>query len=381
MQVENDTKRALMLQYPCSRGRAFVCKNIGDYVQSIATRQYIDKVDEYIEQEEANEYYPEDKRKARMIMNGWFQWRAENWPPSEYIEPLLISMHISPLKAKDLLTSEGIAFLKKNGPVGCRDYGTKNLLESVGVPAYFSACLTLTLGKKYLYPDEERRGIYFVDPYFEIPQLRQEKGNKVKYKVVFSWLGYFILHMRPICKLAKHTFFKEYSPTGFLDRDDKKYRPFYKAAVFYKMYSKKFDKQMLLDAEYITHWMDVNMSKDTNDDLLEIAENLIKKYASAKLLVTSRIHAALPALATRTPVIFVENEKITAENCDFNTPGRLGGLLEFFRTLQINAGGFDTKDSVLASIGKFTKNVTFQNKTEWERYAAELDAKCTEFMK
>ena len=136
-----------MTQFPCARGRAFVCKNIGDYVQAVATRQFIDKIDEYVEQEEANQYYPEDQKPIRLIMNGWFQWRAENWPPSEYVQPLLISMHISPLKATELLTEKGIAFLKKHAPVGCRDYYTQKLLESVGVPAYFSACMTLTLGK------------------------------------------------------------------------------------------------------------------------------------------------------------------------------------------------------------------------------------------
>ncbi|MBR1579621.1 MAG: hypothetical protein IJ668_03900 [Selenomonadaceae bacterium] len=86
--------RGLMTQFPFARGRAFVCKNIGDYIQAVATRQYIDKVDEYLEQEELDKYHPKDEHKTRLIMNGWFQWRAENWPPSEYVEPLLISMHI-----------------------------------------------------------------------------------------------------------------------------------------------------------------------------------------------------------------------------------------------------------------------------------------------
>lgn len=374
-------KKGLMVQYPYSRGRAFVCKNIGDYIQSIAARQYIDKVDEYIEQEEADSYYPRNKDRIRLIMNGWFQWRAEKWPPSEYIFPLLVSMHISPLKAKELLSPDGIAFLKKYAPVGCRDIGTKKLLDSVGVPSYFSACLTLTLGKKYMIsPGEDRRGICFVDPYFEIPELYSEKTQKVNCKLVLSWLLYFILHIFPICKLAKKSFFREYSPTGFLDRNNKKYRPFYKATVFYRLYSQKFNKKMLLDAEYITHWINVDMHKDTNDDLLNTAENLVKKYASAKMIVTSRIHAGLPALGLRTPAIFVENEKITSDNCDFNTPGRLEGLIDLFRTLQIKNGKFYTEDSVFKTIDKFSKDISFENKHTWEKYAKDLSQKCSEFM-
>ena len=169
-------KKGLMTQFPYGRGRSFVCKNIGDYVQSVASRQFIDRVDEYIEQEEADKYYPEDGEKIKLVMNGWFQWRSENWPPSEYIDPLLISMHISPLKAKDLLKPEGIAYLKEHSPVGCRDFQTQALLEAKGVPAYFSACMTLTLGKNYHVPEDQREGVYVVDPYFEIPAVHGGGG-------------------------------------------------------------------------------------------------------------------------------------------------------------------------------------------------------------
>ena len=51
--MRTNEKKGLMTQYPCARGRAFVCKNIGDYVQSVASRQYIDHIDEYVEQEES----------------------------------------------------------------------------------------------------------------------------------------------------------------------------------------------------------------------------------------------------------------------------------------------------------------------------------------
>lgn len=375
-------KKGLMVQYPCSRGRAFVCKNIGDYVQSIAARQYCDVIDEYIEQEEADTYFPEDKKKIRLIMNGWFQWRAENWPPSEYISPLLISMHISPLKAKELLCPEGIDFLRKNGPVGCRDLYTKELLDSVGVPAYFSSCLTLTLGKTYSVPLNRRSGIYIVDPYFDIPPLCSEIDGKkkVNIKLMISSILYFLRHFVSICKLAKKSFFKEYSPTGFLDRNRKFYRPFYKATLFYKTYSKKFDKKLLLNANYITHWIDVDMSKDTNDDLLNIAEELVKKYASAELVITSRIHAGLPCLGLNTPVVFIANEEVTSENGNFNTPGRLGGLIELFRVLSLENGNFSTKDDVLSKINKFYTNTKFKNKEDWKSYAKKLYEKCKSFM-
>lgn len=376
-------KKGLMTQFPCARGRKFVCKNIGDYVQAVATRQFVHPIDEYIEQEEADKYYPRDHKKIRLIMNGWFQWRAENWPPSEYIEPLLVSMHISPIKAKELLNPQGIEFLKKNGPVGCRDLYTKDLLESVGVPAYFSACMTLTLGKNYYVPKSERKGVCIVDPYFEIPEIVKEIDGKKKvdFWKVFSSIFYFMRHFITIKKLAKNTFFRDYSPTGFLDRKRSKFRKYYKAGLFYKTYSKKFERNLLLNSEYITHWMDVDMSGIVdNDDLLNIAESLIKKYASAEMIITSRIHAGLPSLGCDTPVVFISNEEVTSENGSFNTPGRLGGLLDFFRVMSLDVSNFKTDDDVFAKIDKFGFNTKFENKNDWKPYAERLIEQCEEFM-
>lgn len=375
-------KRGLMVQFPCARGRAFVCKNIGDYVQSIAARQFAEPVNEYVEQEEADQYYPEDKQKIRLIMNGWFQWRAENWPPSEYVQPLLISMHISPLRADKLLTQKGIEFLRKNGPVGCRDTYTLDLLEKHGVPAYFSSCLTLTMGKKYKVSDDTRKGYYVVDPYFEIPDLIEESdGKKRRHPLRMLRFAFDYLRFRkPVKELAKREFFTLYSPKGFLDRDRSKYRPYYKATCFYKTYRRKFDKKLLLDAEYITHWLDVDMSTGTNDQLLDLAESLVRKYAAAKMVITSRIHCGLPSLGMGTPVVFIANEEVVSESGSFNTPGRLGGLLELFRVLSISGGIFSTEDSVFASIDQFTEETEFANKDDWKSYAEKLVEACTRFM-
>lgn len=381
--MRTNEKKGLMTQYPCSRGRAFVCKNIGDYVQSVASRQYIDNIDEYVEQEEADKYYPEDKKPIRLIMNGWFQWRAENWPPSEFVHPLLISMHISPLKAEQLLSPAGIEFLKKNSPVGCRDLFTQNLLEKHGIPAYFSACLTLTLGKKFKIVDAKRNGVCFVDPFFEIPPLYKEvDGQKILDEGLFNdFIQFYAENPEAINSLAERQFFKQYSPTGFLDRDKNPYRPYYKAACFFKSYSKKFSKDLLLNAEYITHWLDVDMSKDTNDDLLNIAEGLVKKYASSKLVITSRIHAGLPCLGVGTPVIFIADDEVTSEKGTFNVPGRLGGLLDFFRIINFEKGNFTSDDEVLKKIDIIDLSTSFENKNNWRPYAKDLEYKCTEFMK
>ena len=372
-----------MAQFPVGRTRPFVCKNIGDYVQTVASMQFSEpKYDEVIEQEEADFYKSDDGRKCRLIMNGWFQWRAENWPPSEDIIPMLVSMHFSPLRQEQLLTPKGIEFLKKNAPVGCRDHYTEQLFLSRGIPAYFSACVTLTLGKKYKVQDAERKGIYFVDPFIDIPALYEEVDGKqvLNVEAFNEFWEVYTNHRDVIEDLASRTFFKEYLPTGFLDRDESIYRPYYKAACFYKIYSQKFSDELILQAEYITHWLDIDMAKQDTYDMIDIAEGLVKKYAKAEMVITSRIHAGLPCLGMGTPVVFVANEEVTSATGTFNTPGRLGGLIEFFRLLKLEAGVFSTTDAVFGTIDKFGVDTKFVNMETWKPYADRLNMQLSQFM-
>lgn len=54
-----------------------------------------------------------------------------------------------------------------------------------------------------------------------------------------------------INNLVSREFFKVYSPTGFLDRDENAYQALYKAVCFHKVYSQKFSDDILLQAQYI----------------------------------------------------------------------------------------------------------------------------------
>jgi len=67
--------------------------NVGDYVQSIAARQFLPQVDRFLNREKLHGYRGE---KIRLIMNGWFMFHPENWPPSPDIEPLFVAFHIQP---------------------------------------------------------------------------------------------------------------------------------------------------------------------------------------------------------------------------------------------------------------------------------------------
>ena len=56
-----------------------------------------------------------------------------------------------------LLTPEAIEYLRRYGPVGCRDWTTVYLLLSCGVPAFFSGCVTTTIDTRLPGPAPLRR--------------------------------------------------------------------------------------------------------------------------------------------------------------------------------------------------------------------------------
>ena len=59
----------------------------------------------------------------------------------------------------------------------------------------------------------------------------------------------------------------------------------------------------------------------------QLAKKLLDKYARAKLVITKRLHGALPCLAFNTPVILI-NKRYDND--------RFKGLYEFFNTVGIN---------------------------------------------
>jgi lipopolysaccharide biosynthesis glycosyltransferase len=89
--------------------------------------------------------YPEN---TWLISNGWFMHRPYkgevDFPYPENINAIMVSFHI---QDPDVLTPKTVAELKKIGPIGCRDWTTVYRLRDFGVPAFFSGCVTTTVGQ------------------------------------------------------------------------------------------------------------------------------------------------------------------------------------------------------------------------------------------
>lgn len=323
--------------------------NIGDYVQSLAASQFIsNKVDYYINREELDEF---KENEVKLIMNGWFTSEPRHWPPSSMIHPLFVSFHINSLSKEHILSKEGIIYLKQHEPIGCRDWYTTKMLNEKNVDAYFSGCLTLTLGEKYA-SNKKGESIYFVDAF--------SSSNK-NLPTILIMLYLAIAKSSIIRKIAKKNF-STLSITSFR-----------KAISFYREYSKHFSDDLLGDAEYIKHIVNENLFR-TEQEKFDYAQELLKKYAQAKLVITSRIHCALPCLAVETPVIFVDNaQQEESSYC------RLNGLRELFNLVSSDKG--ELKFHFEKEPGKINRLSKLKNRRDFEIIRDKLINMCNTFMK
>lgn len=154
--------------------------NIGDDIQTYAQKQFLPRVDYLVDREALNLFVPNQKEYVATIMNAWYLHNKAAWPPSPYIKPLLTSMHFSVNKrlngGDDYIKGEGAEYLKKHGPVGCRDEETVKRLNDSGVPTYFSGCMTLTLKP---FPNLEKKDyICVVDVNDEILEKIKTNTNR-----------------------------------------------------------------------------------------------------------------------------------------------------------------------------------------------------------
>lgn len=158
-------------------------ENIGDDIQTYAQRRFLPRVDYWIDRESLHIFSPDEEYKVALIMNAWFMYTPQNWPPSPYIYPLFISTHFSKyhvqwLKLKEEKYSLAQRYLKENEPIGCRDASTLQMLQELGIEAYFSGCLTLTLQP---FSDVKKQDyICLVDVPPEATEYVKKKGYNVR---------------------------------------------------------------------------------------------------------------------------------------------------------------------------------------------------------
>ncbi|WP_135538882.1 polysaccharide pyruvyl transferase family protein [Brevibacterium sp. S111] len=123
--------------------------------------------------------YQEIPEDTWYIAFGWYMHdifgKSFNIPFHPNLRPILLSVFV---RYPEMLTPEAIAYLKKYGPVGCRDWQSVAVLRAVGVPSFFSGCLTTTVDTLFPAPPADHRaGTLRVD------WMKDNKGPKKKQTV------------------------------------------------------------------------------------------------------------------------------------------------------------------------------------------------------
>ncbi|QNN24032.1 polysaccharide pyruvyl transferase family protein [Planctomycetales bacterium ZRK34] len=234
--------------------------NLGDDIQSLAAAQFLPRVDTLLDRDHLDEYGAGIP--TALICNGWWAHRPTTWPPPPEVRPFLISMHIRQHgPSLERFTSPDLRrFYERHGPVGCRDEYTLQRLQSAGVPAYFSGCLTLTFPR---YDGPRSNRIVFADPFGpgDFSRTCAHVGDQ--------W-------WRSVPEVIRR------------------------------------------DAIIVTHHVETSCSKHQR---LARARALLDTYRQARLVITNRLHAALPCVAMGTPVVLIEPRY---------EPSRLSGLDHLF---------------------------------------------------
>lgn len=216
--------------------------NLGDDIQSYAAMQFLPRVDYVIDREALDEFVPDKKEYVATIMNGWYLHKKTHFPFTPYIHPLLISMHFT---ENDLITKRGYEFL---------DGYTKDFLKPYG-----------KIGCRDLVTEEVLKEKGY-DTYFSgCMTLTLDQIGKKK---VDNYIC--VIDMKEEIVEKIHTLFPEY------------------------------------EIKIMSHWLKPEESASmTLEKRIDRVKEYLTIYQNAKLIITDRLHCALPALALETPVALI----------------------------------------------------------------------------
>lgn len=236
--------------------------NIGDTIQSIAAEQYLPIMDCYIDRDNqhSESFYNSLGEKINIenqvlvIENGWFDSRFTKVPFSKKIIPLFVSFHLN--DSHDLFRDprynihknlENLTITKITRAVTLQKFspiGTRDTHTSIVLTE--ANIKNITTWCLTLTLDQEKL----------FPGL--VRGNEI------------------------------YIVDAHIDE--------------YHLLEKLVPKHVRDQSIYITHGLE---KKTSILEKQELAMSLLKKYCSAKLVITNRLHCALPCLAFGTPFIFL----------------------------------------------------------------------------
>ena len=220
--------------------------NLGDEIQSIAASYFLPQIDFMVDRETLDMFEGNKDEIHKIILNGWYMHNPERWPPSPSLLPLFISFHLT----------QGIL------PNSLFELTPSETLLNEENKEYLRAFSPI--GARDLSTLEllERNQI---ESYFSgcltltLPENDENKVEDVIYLV---------------------------------DVDDE-------IAAACRKYNPG-------EIRIVSH-VDFHLLNST--DRFNKAKKLLDCYKTAKCVITSRLHAALPCLAMKTPVLLINTQE------------------------------------------------------------------------
>jgi len=238
--------------------------NVGDNTQSLAALQYLPRLDYYVDRDtfkvynlDGTELDNPKKYTIKVIFNCWFNISyVKKFPPPKYIQPLYISLH----------------------------WNTDNHKNDT----------RYNIIKKYITNNKniEDYKKYFNDQKFEI-------GCRDFYTcdlLLFNGIKYYFSGCLTLL-LKKQDYYKEDIQNDVLVVDSH----IDCEQIFNDHVLKNIVKKNI---KYLTQGIDKQYNNDIKN---EMAKDLLSEIAGSKLIITSRLHSYLPAIAFGIPVIFTHN--------------------------------------------------------------------------
>lgn len=219
--------------------------NLGDEIQSIAVRQFLPRVDRYLDREFLHEVRLQ--KPTKIILNGWYMHNPDHWPPQDpNLIPLFISFHISDEDGSDkqkFIRPKSLEYFKKFEPIGCRSYSTRDFLRENGIDAYYSGDVTLCLQNS------------------SAKRSNRVYASDVSRECIEAFFG------EDACDVIR------------IFHDKRRHLP------------KRLHLKNIRPIDFM------------------MAQHLLNTYASAKFVLTSRLHCALPCIAMGIPVLLIVRDE------------------------------------------------------------------------
>jgi hypothetical protein len=242
-------------------------ENLGDHIQIIAAENLLRRAgltpSFSVDRDDGLAHPPPAQGGSApgIVLNGWFNNKASQWPPHAAYRPIYLGFHISSYGETTLTLPEALEHYAIHGPVGCRDRCTLSILQSHGIEAFLSHCLTLTYPRRL--PDPERQTETFV----------VSRNREI--------LGYLPQ------SIGEYTFVSHYSGSRDFERNE------------------------------------------------HHATQLLKTYRErAKLVITTMLHCALPAIAMGIPVVVFYPPSDAEREFDIARLSSLSEIVRVFRATE-----------------------------------------------